>query len=57
MLGGRIILGASYRSLYLTFGSALMVLGGLALAALPAGEGAKERMEGRAKSYPQPGDA
>ena len=37
MLGGRIVLGASYRDLYLAFGIALGALGVVAVAAVPAG--------------------
>ena len=36
MLGGRIVLGASYRDLYLAFGIALGALGVVAVAAVPA---------------------
>ncbi len=36
MLGGRIILGASYRDLYLSFGVALVALGVVAMIAVPA---------------------
>ena len=36
MLGGRIILGASYRDLYLSFGVALVALGVVAMLAVPA---------------------
>jgi predicted MFS family arabinose efflux permease len=42
MLGGRIILGASYRDLYLSFGVALVALGVVALLAVPAQGSSRE---------------
>ena len=42
MLGGRIILGASYRDLYLSFGVALVALGAVAMLAVPAQGSSRE---------------
>ena len=42
MLGGRIILGASYRDLYLSFGVALVALGVVAMVAVPAQGSSRE---------------
>ena len=49
MLGGRIILGAGYRELYVGFGVALAVLGVVALVALPAARSSSDRFPGQAQ--------
>ena len=48
MLGGRIILGASYRDLYLSFGVALVALGVVAMVAVPAQGSSRESAATRA---------
>ena len=56
MLGGRIILGASYQTLYLGFGVALAGLSLVALVALPAGRTSPEHA-GQRPGLPQTDEA
>jgi len=56
MLAGRVILGTSYRDLYLAFGIALIALSAVALAAVPA-QGAQGEKRPLPLRSPRPDEA
>jgi len=56
MLAGRVILGTSYRDLYLAFGTALVALSAAALAAVPA-QGVMKEVRPEPLGSPRPDEA